>query len=141
MVCRSAWDLSASLQGEGKRRQTDPSTLNSLLPNLIKIEQDGYIRRRTSVRSNDSGAPGSQDSHAGFAAAGAAPGRTGSFARSNSTREGSVAGIAAADSPRHIGDGLDHEYKPGMPIGLLAALGSSSRKSSRILSFAKVSSC
>ncbi|GAA5951249.1 hypothetical protein JCM3765_002422 [Sporobolomyces pararoseus] len=84
---------------------------------------DGYIRRRTSVRSNDSGAQNSQDSHTGLAAAGAPLGRTGSFARSNSTREGSAAGIAAADSPRHIGDGLDHEYKPGMPIGLLAALG------------------
>ncbi|GAA5914535.1 uncharacterized protein JCM6883_003197 [Sporobolomyces salmoneus] len=85
---------------------------------------DGYIRRRTSVRSNDSQAHDSQDSHTGFAAAGAPIGRTGSFARSNSTRDGSATGIAAVDSPRHIGDGLDHDgYKPGMPIGLLAALG------------------
>jgi len=88
------------------------------------FKQDGYIRRRTSVHSSNSGAPESQDSHVGLAAAGAPLGRTGSFARSNSTTGGSAAGIAAADSPRHIGDGLDHDgYKPGMPIGLLAALG------------------
>ncbi|GAA5937070.1 uncharacterized protein JCM15063_000146 [Sporobolomyces koalae] len=83
---------------------------------------DGYIRRRTSVRSGSSQAHGSQDSHTEFATAGAPVGRSGSYR--TASREGSAAGVGATDGPRHIGDGLDHDgYKAGMPIGLLAALG------------------
>ncbi|GAA5861436.1 hypothetical protein JCM5353_007312, partial [Sporobolomyces roseus] len=87
---------------------------------------DGYIRRRTSIHSGSSQAHDSQDSHTEFAAAGAPLGRTSSFA--NRGGEGSAAGVGAAGGaagqPRHIGDGLDHDgYRAGMPIGLLAALG------------------
>ena len=91
------------------------------------MDQDGYIRRRTSIHSGSSQAHDSQDSHTEFAAAGAPLGRTSSFA--NRGGEGSAAGVGAAGGaagqPRHIGDGLDHDgYRAGMPIGLLAALGS-----------------
>ena len=92
----------------------------------FNLKQDGYIRRRTSTNSGSSQAHDSQDSHTEFAAAGAPLGRN----SSNRGRQGSAAGVGAvggaAGQPRHIGDGLDHDgYRAGMPIGLLAALGSS----------------
>ncbi|GAA6063179.1 hypothetical protein JCM10212_003114 [Sporobolomyces blumeae] len=86
---------------------------------------DAYLRRRPSQSSRTSNPDGSVDSHTGLAAAGAPLGRASSFARSTS-RDGSVSGAngAGAAGGTAIGDGLDHDgYKPGMPIGLLAALG------------------
>ncbi|GAA6027071.1 hypothetical protein JCM8097_006088 [Rhodosporidiobolus ruineniae] len=84
-------------------------------------EADSLRRRPRSTASQTSGGH-SSDSHAALAGAGAPFGRAGSRTDS-SAGHGAAGGATPEESDGEYDDGMDDAMKGGMPIGLLAAIG------------------
>ncbi|GAA6057282.1 hypothetical protein JCM3770_004534 [Rhodotorula araucariae] len=104
---------SAAVTHEPLRRHDEPESMG----------EDSYLRARPRPTSTASSNNHSAESDAPFAAAGAPLGRGSSRSSTTSATNGGAAAAAPAVGDDDYDDGLDDTFKGGMPIGLLAAMG------------------